>query len=73
MHFYVIQQRRAISLDTLAIENASRNGHPPRCALRVEEQKKGEEQRNVVRDRRKRGARDTLAHVSGLGRRAVIV
>src|ERR1700674_4924864 len=63
MHFNMIEQRRAISCQTLAIEDASLDRYRSRCSLGVQKQKECEKQWNVMCDGSKRFSNDILARI----------
>ena len=63
MHFNMIEQRRSISCQTLAIEDTSPDGYRSRCSLGVQQQKECEEQWNVMCDGSKRFSNDVLARI----------
>jgi hypothetical protein len=52
VHFDMIEQRRAVSRQALAIQDASLDREGSRCVFCVEQQEKREQQWNVVRDSR---------------------
>ena len=63
MHFDMIEQRRAISCQTPAIEDAPLDRYRSRCSLGVQQQKECEKQWNVMCDGSKRFSNDVLARI----------